>query len=146
MIKRVIPAFSRALFDTDLIASRMILSAAEMFWAIMLFWPGNSFDRPTYSVMAVCFPETVWAIMFLLMGLMQISIVITEEFHSTFARTFAALNAIFWTFVVVSMLLSVSPPPAAIGGEVALAMAAIWIFVRPYVLYRGIVRARTRTI
>jgi hypothetical protein len=32
------------------------------------------------------------------------------------------------------MLMSVTPPPAAIGGEVALAFAAFWVWVRPYIL------------
>lgn len=102
--------------------------------------------RPTYKIMAMCFPELTWAALFFIMGILQATIVIREDFHSLFARVFAPLNAFFWTFVVISMIISVQPPPAAIGGEIALALAAIWIFIRPYIVFKGIVRARSNHI
>lgn len=138
-------AATRALFDSDLVASRMILGTAELIWALLLFWPGDTFARPTYTLMAEVASEEVWAAAFTVMGVLQLGIVISEAFHSLFARVFAVLNALFWVFVVMSMLLSITPVPAAIGGEIALAMAAVWIFVRPYIVFRGIVHARTHT-
>ena len=57
---RALHGMSRALFDSDLIASRLALFLAEALWAIMLFWPGDTFDRPTYSEMAKLAPELVW--------------------------------------------------------------------------------------
>jgi hypothetical protein len=35
------------------------------------------------------------------------------------------------------MYFSVTPPPAAISGETALAIASIWICIRPLILLRG---------
>jgi hypothetical protein len=39
------------------------------------------------------------------------------------------------------MLVSMYPPPAAIGGDIALAFASGWVFIRPYILSEGYKRA-----
>lgn len=137
MPSKFIQALSKALWDSDLIATRIMLSIAEFSWFIMLAWPGDTFGRPTYTHMALIVNEEVWSIVFLLSAITQFTIVLQEDIHSKFARYFAAWNAAFWGYVVVSMLLSVYPPPAAIGGEIALAFAAGWIWIRPYILSEG---------
>lgn len=134
-------ATGRALFDSDLVATRIMLAIAELCWAIMLLWPGDSFARPTYTVMSGVAGEDLWAAIFLVSGFTQGAIVVSTEFDSRFARYFACWNALLWLFTVVSMLISVYPPPAAIGGEIALAVAAMWIFVRPFILSAGYRRA-----
>lgn len=145
MNKKYVSAISRAMFDTNLVATRFSLAIAEFLWAILLFWPGHTFDRPTYMIMSHVMPEHVWAFVFLLTGCLQLLIVMRECFHTLFSRLFATWNALLWGFVVMSMLLSVYPPPAAISGEIALALGAIWIWVRPFILFNGIVYARRKT-
>lgn len=135
------PAVSRALFDTDLITTRLILSFAELMWGIMLLWPGDTFSRPTYHLMASVMPEVWWAITFLISASIQMSIVLVEDYNGRLSRYFALWNGLLWSYVVVSMLLSVYPPPAAVGGEIALALAACWIFLRPFILSIGYQRA-----
>ena len=135
--QKYIRAFSTALWDTDLIASRITLAIAEFFWAVMLLWPGDTFARPTYSHMASIMSENTWGLLFLLSAVTQISIVLIEDMHSRFARYFAAWNAALWCYTVYAMIVSVYPPPAAIGGEIALAITAAWIFTRPYILAKG---------
>lgn len=137
MTNKYITSFSHIIWDSDLIASRFSLAMAEFLWAIMLLWPGHSFDRPTYTGMSNIVNEEVWGLIFLFSGVTQLSILLLNNYHSLFARYFAGWNATLWLFVVSSMLLSVYPPPAAIGGEIALTMAAVWIYVRPYVLAEG---------
>lgn len=134
MPERYLRACSRALWDSDLIASRLTLFLAEALWAIMLLWPGETFDRPTYAVMSRVASEEIWGLLFAGSSMMQLTIVLLEEYHTRQARLFAAWNAALWAFTVVGMILSVYPPPAAIGGEISLAVLAIWIFVRPYAL------------
>lgn len=136
---------SVALWDSELISSRIILGMGELFWAIMLFWNGDTFSRPTYSHMAEIMAENYWAILFLISAILQIYIVISSRFHTSFARCFAFWNMILWVYTVISMLLSVYPPPAAIGGEIAIAIAAVWIWIRPYILVEGYRRAATQT-
>jgi hypothetical protein len=143
MEQKILHAFSKSLFDTDLVASRVILAMAEFIWALLLMWPGETFSRPTYSLMSHVMSEESWSLVFLLTAVSQTTIVLAEFFHSTFARVFAGWNAALWLFVVTSMLLSVYPPPAAISGEIALAAAAFWIWVRPYILFHGVVNARS---
>lgn len=140
-VRKLITSLSRLLWDTDLVATRFLLAIAEFLWAIMLLWPGDTFGRPTYSHMAVVMSEDAWALTFLLSAITQATIVLTGDFHTRFARYFAGWNAGLWGCVIVSMLLSVYPPPAAIAGEIALACGAVWIWVRPYILAEGYRRA-----
>lgn len=137
---RIYAALSRAIFDSDLIASRLALALAEMCWAAMLLWPGDTFDRPTYSMMGHVANEHTWAFAFFVTSIMQFSIVVQADYHGKFARYFAGWNAALWIFTVVSMMLSVYPPPAAIGGEVALMVTATWIWLRPFILAEGLQR------
>lgn len=138
MSNKYVTSFSRIIWDSDLVATRLSLAIAEFFWAIMLLWPGTSFERPTYLGMSQIFNEEAWGLVFLLSAVTQLSILLLNNYHSLFARYFAGWNATLWLFTVSSMLLSVYPPPAAIGGEIALTMAAIWVYIRPYILAEGV--------
>ena len=140
---RYLGAISHALFDTNLTAIRLNLALSEFIWAVMLLWVGDTFTRPTYTIMSHVMHEEAWAVLFLASAMAQVSIVAQEDYHSRFARYFAAYNAALWGFVVIAMLLSVQPPPAAISAEVSAALFAFWIWVRPYILLEGFHRART---
>ena len=132
--QKLLQGLSRALWDSDMVATRVSLAIGEFLWAVMLLWPGETFDRKTYHVMSLVMSEAAWGFVLLLSAATQITIVMCEEYHSLAARLFAGWNAVLWWFLVMSMLLSVSPPPAAIGGEAALSFAALWVWLRPYVL------------
>lgn len=144
MSERLFHSATRALFDSDLVASRLIIALAEWWWFALLLWPGDTMARPTYHVMGHVMHEEAWAFVFMMSAIMQTSIVLTESYHSLFARMFAGFNAALWIFVVISMLLSVSPPPAAISGEIALAFASFWIWIRPHIIIEGLARARSQ--
>lgn len=142
---RFVKSVSRMLWDTDLIATRITLALGEFFWAVMLLWPGDTFDRPTYAHMAMVANEELWGVVFLISCITQITIVLLDDLHSRFARYFAGWNAVLWTYTVISMMISIYPPPAAVGGEIALGFAAMWIWVRPYLLaegYKHVIRTR----
>lgn len=144
MPEKYLRACSRALWDSDLVASRLTLFLAELLWAAMLLWPGDTFDRPTYTAMAHVMSEELWAFVFAMSAATQLGIVLLEDYHSRFARMFAGWNAALWLYTVVGMLASVYPPPAAIGGEIAITVLACWIFVRPYALAAMYGRAHAR--
>ena len=126
-----------AIFDTEMVATRLVLSLSSGIWALLLFWPGETFGRPTYAGMSHVMHEEAWAFVFLLDAVMQLTIILSQDYHSRFARYFAAFNAALWTYVVGSMLLSVYPPPAAISAEIVMAIAAVWIWIRPFILAQG---------
>ena len=123
-----------AIFDSDLIATRLLLAFSEFLWAVMLFWPGDSFGRPAYVLMAELATEEVWACAFGVTSYLQLRIVLGNRQHTLWAHYFALWNSLLWAVVVGSMLLSVYPPPAAIAGEISLMVAAAWVWVRPMIL------------
>lgn len=137
MTGRIVDPLTRAIFDSDLISTRLTLAMAELCWCLMLLWPGDTFDRQTYTAMAATASEWTWALIFGATSAIQFGIVLRGCFHSDCARVFATWNAALWCSVVGSMLLSVYPPPAAVGGEIALAVAALWIWARPLILEAG---------
>lgn len=141
---KLVAAFSRAMFDTHMVSARIMLGLSELVWAILLWWPGESFDRPSYKVMSYVMPEDCWGWIFLLTCFMQFSIITKGEFHSREARNFAAFNAVLWVFVAVSIICSVYPPPAAISGEIVLAITASWIWFRPFLMCKWIINARNK--
>lgn len=142
MSNKIISAASKALFDSDLVATRILLALAEWTWAVLLLWPGDTFERPTYRLMSHVMKEEAWALLFMFTAITQTGIVLTENFHGLYARAFAGLNSVLWIFIVISMLLSVYPPPAAISGEIALMFGAFWIWLRPYIIMQGMVNAQ----
>ena len=141
MNPRIVSGMSRALFDSDLIATRLTLFIAEFLWATMIFWPGDTFTRPTYHDMSKVAPELVWGVVFGVTAILQLRIIIFDLCKTAFARWFAVWNAALWAAAIGLMLHSVQPPPAAIGGEMAMGIAALWIAVRPFILRRGAKKA-----
>lgn len=139
--ERFCRALSHALFDSDLIATRITLTVAELLWSVMLLWPGDTFARPPYEVMGVIAREECWAVVFALSAVTQFTIVMQQDYYTRWAHYFSAWNALLWSTAVISILLSVYPPPAAIGGEIALALGASWIWARPLLLSQGYRRA-----
>lgn len=140
MNNKFIDNLSRMLWDDEMIATRFTLAASEFFWGITLMTWGaahNLFQRPTYKYMDLLGNEYGWGAVFLLSGALQITIVLRHDIHSCFARYFAGFNAVLWIVSIGGCYLSVSPPPAAMSGELALTFAAIWIWVRPAILRRG---------
>jgi hypothetical protein len=128
----------KILFYSDLHGTRFLLGMAEAIWAFTLLWPGSTFGRPTYVVMSHVMGEEAWGLVFAISAVTQFSILIRCEYHTAFATAFAGWNSVLWTFVVISMYLSVSPPPAAISGEAALAVGAAWVWVRSGLKLKGI--------
>ena len=137
---KLIPSLSKAFFDSDLVHTRIILSLGEFLWAVMLLWPGDTFGRPTYDVMSRVMSEASWGFVFLVSSILQFSIVVYEQQNRDWAKVFANWNAVLWVFVVGASVVSVYPPPAAMGGEVALAFAAFWVWIRALILDRAAVK------
>ncbi len=137
MTSKFIQSSSRIIWDTDLMSSRFTLAIAEFMWAILLLWPGEVFQRPLYIHLASVMGEDAWGLVFLLSGVTQLTIMLLNDVHSRFARYFAGWNSVLWMYVVISLVISEYPPPASIGGEIAMSIIASWIWVRPYLLAQG---------
>lgn len=128
---------SEVLFESDLVGVRFSLFLGELFWSIALLWPGETMSRPTYNIMNNVGNDTMWALVFGISATTQFTILMLNDYKSMFVRYFTAWNAMLWLFACVSALLSVYPPPAAMGGELALALGATWIWLRPFIIKHG---------
>lgn len=116
---------------SDLQCTRFTLGLAELIWAVALWWPGDTFGRPTYLAMKHSgISEDIWGLIWCTSAIIQWFILYSGKYHTTFAVVFAGFNSILWWFVTVGMYLSVYPPPAAISGETALCVAATWVWIR----------------
>lgn len=122
--------FLTLIFHSDLHGIRIILGLSEVLWAVTLLWTGVTFDRPVYYIMSHIMPEEAWGLIFLLSGITQFSIVYKLDYNSSFSTYFAGWNMSLWIYVVISMYISVSPTPAAISGDTAIAIGAAWIWIR----------------
>jgi len=144
-MKNVWPALSKLIWDVDLTASRFILGMTEFIWALALFWPGNTLDIKYTSINFIgIVPELAWALFFLFSGLIQIFIVLYEIIDTRFSRIFACVNAIVWTYFVLSILIQTYPPLAAMASSLTIVIVANWIWIRPYILAEGLYRAGIR--
>lgn len=111
-------------------SARFLLALAETIWAVTLLWPGDTFSRPTYDQMAALMSEEAWAVVFLLTAACQWAILLCGRYHIKPAVLFSGWNMLLWWYVTTSMYLSVYPPPAAISGELALAIGATWVYLK----------------
>ena len=136
-VQNIYSRAARVAMYSDLHATRFSLGVAEFLWAVTLLWPGDTFGRPTYTVMARVMSEEAWGLLFLMSSITQFSILLSMRYHDRFAVMFAGWNAMLWGFVTISMYLSVSPPPAAISGEAALSIAAFWVYIRSGYVFPG---------
>ena len=134
---------SRLIWDSDLIASRGILSLAEFIWAIILFIPGNTFPNNEIPHLAIL-SEHMWGLIFLCSGCIQIYIILYEHMGTNFAKIFAAFNAFLWIYLVLTIIIDSYPPVVGVAGELALMITAIWIWLRPYILAEGLYRVGFR--
>lgn len=109
---------------------RFFIAASSLLWAVLLFWPGDTFDRQTYALMRAVAPETAWAIAHLVHGSVAIYSVLSG--HRSRAAWLAdpILGCLLWSTSSAAMLLSVYPVPAAIAPQIVGALASWWLMVR----------------
>lgn len=117
-------------WSTDTTSARFALSVASVMWAFLLFWPGATFDRPTYTLMGKFAGEELWASAFLIQGLVGLYSQVYRNVNKFILCGDGILGSILWTASCVAMLLSVYPPPAAISAEIVAAVTSWWILVR----------------
>jgi len=119
------------MYKSDLVGTRLTLGISELVWAVALLMPGETFTRSkTYHGMANVMSEETWGIVWLLSGCFQLYIVYRNEYHSRGAIWFAGINALLWSIVVASLYTCVWPMNAVASGDFALALSAIWVYIR----------------
>ena len=121
----------RLLLYSDLLCTRFTLGISEIMWGVVLIISqGQTFSRPTYAAMKhTGLSEDMWGMIWIVTGITQLYILFSGRHHNLFAVCFAGYNAALWWFVVIGCFLSVQFP-AGMCGEVGLAIAASWVYLR----------------
>lgn len=96
----------------------------------MLASPGNTFDRPTYSIMRMYANETGWEVAFLLYGLFALYILFARVYRKWLDIIISTYGCLLWMISCLSMTFAIWPLPAAISGEIVLSLASLWVLVR----------------
>lgn len=115
---------------SDLLYSRFSLVISSLLWSLMLFWPGDTFSRPTYSLMGNALDEHIWASLFLIHSLVGSITLSTGKVNPVTFALEGVLGCLIWTSSCLMMLFSVYPPPAAISAEIVMAFTSWWILIR----------------
>lgn len=124
------------LLHADLTLLRLLIAMSSLFWSIMLFWPGDTFARPTYEYMSKIAKEEYWATAFAIHFTVSIVSLAFKQMRYLSVLGEGVLGSLIWTSSCLLMLLSVYPPPAAISAEIATALASWWIIVRYPIIRR----------
>ena len=121
----------RLILFGDQMSLRILVGIANLAWGVSLLWPGDTFEWSPYRGMrAICGEEETWGAMFLIMAVMQFVLIWKEWYDTKLATVFAFANCIIWWFVTISMYrMAVPNVPAGISGDVAVCIAATWVFV-----------------
>ena len=125
------------LMNSDTTMVRLILGMSSLLWSIMLFWPGDTFGRPTYALMEKWFSEEVWASLYLVHAITAIISVLFKQVKYFSVLSEGVLGCFMWSSSCFLMLLSVYPPPAAISAEIVVAFASWWVLARYPVVHGG---------
>lgn len=117
-------------FRTSPVATRFALAAGALLWSLMLFWPGDTFSRPTYTLMAQFASEYTWAMAFGLQGAYSMYSILMDRCTKTAFLIEGVFGCVLWSGSCICMMLSIFPVPAAISGEIVAAVASWWHLVR----------------
>lgn len=121
------------LLRSDIEPIRFFIATSSLLWGILLLLPGDTFERPTYTLMASLASEGVWATAHLAHSVTAIYSLFTGAKNKLIFGLDPILGAAIWTTSGIAMLASVSPVPAAIAPHLIGAVAAWWLLVR----YKG---------
>lgn len=108
----------------------LVLAFSSLLWFILLIWPGSTFDRPTYQGMAGVMQENTWAVAFLIHGAGLLYLMRDKMKNLLLRYLNNFLGGLLWVSSSLLMLFAISPPPAAISGELILSLGSLWVFLR----------------
>lgn len=104
------------LFRSDLNFVRFLMGCSSLLFAILLFLSGDTFQREVYRYLLLFFPETIWAILFLIHGIVCLYVVLNKKTNTIpFFVIDGFLGCFLWNLVSSCMFFSVYPPPVAPG-------------------------------
>lgn len=136
----------------SMLMTRLGLALGSLLWAIQLALPVALFPtaaqvvsgegRRTYTLMAY-FPEDLWAVLFLIHAVWSLYTILTGVRNTVTLALDGFLGCVLWTSATVACFaaywplnrpfldaLAQYPPPAAMSGEVVMALFSWWHMIR----------------
>lgn len=108
---------------------KLILAIGATWWAVALFWPGDTTSRPTYKIMHMIMGDIGWGLVFTGVAILQWIRAFYCRSHRWYSQMLSAICPVVWSFTTISMILSVYPPASAIAGEVCLTIISGVIYI-----------------
>lgn len=116
---------------------RLLVALCSLTWAFSLFLPGEAFNEAPYTIMAAMFPEDLWGMFFLTIGI--INWIVVCKGHPL-PRTLIAISlstCILWTVTISAIFYSywVEPtlnpffPPTHMASDFWIAATSWWILL-----------------
>ena len=106
LISMPVQKLKRIIFLENLDSIRLCLAAAALVWAGLLYWPGDTFNRPTYNLMNYVAGELWWATAFLLQGVVML-MALLYDYRDRFVLLFdCVMGCVLWSAGTVMTLLS----------------------------------------
>ena len=131
------------LLQSRMHTTRFLLALSSLTWAFLLLLPGDLFhSRPAYAIMDAIAPENVWGILFAIHGVVALYALANGTRNAVTLCFDGFLGCIIWTGSTAACFVAHWPheafytalaqyrPPAAMSGELWLAVASYWHLVK----------------
>lgn len=114
--------------------TRLFLVIAATLWACALLVPGDSFARPTFAYMAAIAPEPWWTATFALYAAVTFVRIFSDWNGRVAALVINGVGAALFSAIAFAVVtLPGKNFPAGSAAHCAIALAAVWVFVRTHV-------------
>lgn len=131
------------LLNSQLNVTRLLLALSSLTWAVLLLLPGEVFQgRQTYAIMHMIADESIWGILFAVHGAVALYTLCNGTRNSVTLCFDGFLGCILWTSSTAACFAAHWPalpflealiayrPPAAMSGEIWIAIASWWHLVK----------------
>lgn len=122
---------------SDTTPTRFMIALAATCWALLLLYPGDTFDRPVYRYMREVvgdYAEAKWCIAWAIHASGMWWRVFSSTPRPRWSLAIHTLGVLLFTSSSISIFLTLtSPLPAAIAPDIVLSLAAFWVLVRTHI-------------
>ena len=119
---------------SDTTPTKFMLAIAATCWAVLLYWPGDTFTRPVYKYMAEVAgadAELKWAALWTIHAAGMWWRTFANKPRPYIAFCVNSLGVLLFSGAAYSIFFTLTYPiPAAIAPDIVLALAAFWVMLR----------------
>jgi len=132
-----LPRLWSLIAHSDTTPTRFMLAITASMWAILLAWPGDTSERPTYAYMvsiAGNHAELKWCTLWALHAGGMWWRIFSSTPSASWALAIHTLGLALFSSAAIGVAMTITPPvPAATAPDFVLALAAFWVLVRTHI-------------